>query len=518
MQSLKIYFTSDIHGYFYPTDYASTEEKPLGLFKLENTFERDGNTLVLDGGDVLQGSPFTAWTARRRLRPHPCAQALNLGGYQYVALGNHDFNFGLDALGDYLRDLNAVCLCCNIRDRGGKLPVRPWAVHTLENGLRVGLVGACTPFVRRWEKPQTVALLEFDEPLPAIRRSLEEMRPHADVKVLIYHGGFECDLKTGETLSATGENQACAICREMDFDLVLTGHQHLSVEGVDICGTHAAQPAGGAAQCVRADIFVEKDGAVRVQSRLLPPAGAPLQAGVAALAPLEAQVQAWLDAPAGRLDVPLPFGDHLESALHGCLLANFINSVQLDASGADISACSLPNKCKGLAADATVRDVVSTYVYANTLRVVRMDGRTLRRYIERTAEYFCVEDGVVRVSDRFLRPKVEHYNYDYFSGLDYVIDLRRDVGARVTSMRRNGREIEPGDVLRVCLNSYRATGTGGYDMLSGLAVEREILTDVSELILAYIERRGNVVVDKRRYLTVVSPSGEEQGRRNADAL
>ncbi len=88
----------------------------------------------------------------------------------------------------------------------------------------------------------------------------------------------------------------------------------------------------------------------------------------------------------------------------------------------------------------------------------------------------------------------------------------------MTSMRRNGREIEPGDVLRVCLNSYRATGTGGYDMLSGLAVEREILTDVSELILAYIERRGNVVVDKRRYLTVVSPSGEEQGRRNADAL
>lgn len=66
-----------------------------------------------------------------------------------------------------------------------------------------------------------------------------------------------------------------------------------------------------------------------------------------------------------------------------------------------------------------------------------MDGRTLRRYIERTAEYFCVEDGVVRVSDRFLRPKVEHYNYDYFSGIDYVIDLRRDVGARVTSMRRN---------------------------------------------------------------------------------
>ncbi len=517
MRTLTIYFTSDIHGYFYPTDYATPQEKPMGLFKIENAFARDGNTLVLDGGDVLQGSPFTAWASRRRLRPHPCAQAMNLGGYQYVALGNHDFNFGLEALGDYLRDLNAVCLCCNIRDRAGKLPIRPWAVHTLENGLRVGLVGACTPFVRRWEKPETVALLEIEEPLPAIRRALDAIRPRADVRVLLYHGGFECDLQSGETLSASGENQACAICRATDFDVALTGHQHVSVAGVDICGTRALQSGGGAKEFARVDVRVFDEGSVRVESRLLPPAATALQEGVAALAPLEKQVQAWLDAPAGRLNVPLPFGEPLQNALHGCLLANFINSVQLDASGADISACSLPNRCKGLAVDATVRDVVSTYVYANTLRVVSMDGRTLRRYVERTAEYFSVVDGDVRVNERFLRPKVEHYNYDYFSGMDYTIDLRRPMGERVTSMRRNGREIAADEVLRVCLNSYRATGTGGYDMLCGLRVEREILTEVSDLILNYIEARGNVTVDDHRYLTIIPPGdgARERGRDDA---
>ncbi len=134
---------------------------------------------------------------------------------------------GLKALGAYLQILDATCLCCNIRDRAGTLPIRPWAVHVLENGLRVGLVGACTPFVRRWEKPETVALLQIDEPLVAIRRALAEMRPtEADVTVLIYHGGFECDFKTGTLLSRSGENQACEICREMNFDVLLTGHQH----------------------------------------------------------------------------------------------------------------------------------------------------------------------------------------------------------------------------------------------------------------------------------------------------
>ena len=190
MRKLKILYTSDVHGYLFPTNYAAAGDMPLGLLKLEAAFERDGDTLVIDGGDMLQGSPFAAYVAREKPRPHPCARAMALGGYQYVTLGNHDFNMGLDALGAYLQDLDATCLCCNIRDRAGRLPIRPWAVHVLQNGLRVGLIGACTPFVRRWEKPETVALLEIDEPVPAIRRALKAL-PEVDVKVLIYHGGFE---------------------------------------------------------------------------------------------------------------------------------------------------------------------------------------------------------------------------------------------------------------------------------------------------------------------------------------
>ena len=506
MRKLNIVYTSDVHGYLFPTNYASSGDMPLGLFKLEAAFARDGDTLVIDGGDMLQGSPFAAFVARQKPRPHPCARAMNLGGYQYVALGNHDFNMGLEALADYLDGLDAVCLCCNIRDRAGKLPIRPYAVHTLENGLRVGLVGACTPFVRRWEKPETVAQLAIDEPVSAIRRALREM-PEVDVKVLVYHGGFERDLQTRELLSATGENQACEICSAFDFDVLLAGHQHMPVGGVDICGTRAVQPASNG----RSFAFVEVEAGEerpRVSSRLVQPAAAPFAPAAEALAPVEAAVQAWLDRPAGHLDAPLVAQPPLERALNGSLLANFVNTVQLWASGADISACSLPNEFRGMDRDVTVRDVVSTYVYANTLKVLRITGRDLRAYVERTAAYFAVENGRVAVSSRFLRPKVEHYNYDFFSGMDYVIDLRRPEGSRVAALRRHGREIAADEELLLCVNSYRASGTGGYDMLPALPLEKDIQQDVSELIIRYIEEKRDISVDRHGYLTVILPDAQ----------
>lgn len=90
---------------------------------------------------------------------------MNLAGYQFVTLGNHDFNYGVDALLDYLTNLDALCLCANIRDKEGRLPIAPYAVHQLENGLRVGLVGVCTHFVRRWENPKTVEQLVIEEPV-----------------------------------------------------------------------------------------------------------------------------------------------------------------------------------------------------------------------------------------------------------------------------------------------------------------------------------------------------------------
>ena len=94
MKKLKIYFTSDLHGYVFPTDYRDDCEKNMGILKIINEYEKDGNTLIIDGGDTIQGSPFTNFLSSNKFNVHPLAKIMNEGGYDYITLGNHDFNYG----------------------------------------------------------------------------------------------------------------------------------------------------------------------------------------------------------------------------------------------------------------------------------------------------------------------------------------------------------------------------------------------------------------------------------------
>ena len=104
------------------------------------------------------------------------------------------------------------------------------------------------------------------------------------------------------------------------------------------------------------------------------------------LAPLDVENAVFLDQPVGELDIPLEPGDHMEMAANGSAIANFFNQVQLEASGADLSVTSLGNVVKGFARQVTIRDVVSTYVFPNTLQTLQVDRRILKAAVERSAE------------------------------------------------------------------------------------------------------------------------------------
>lgn len=145
--------------------------------------------------------------------------------------------------------------------------------------------------------------------------------------------------------------------------------------------------------------------------------------------------------------------------LHGTPIADFFNQVQLAASGADIACTSLANEMRGFAQQVTVRDVVATYIYPNTLVVLEVDERVLRAALERCAAYFNEDLTVAR---DFLEPKVAHYNYDFFAGIEYTFDLSKPVGERVVSLTRGGAPLS-GKSTPV-MNNHRATVVVGYDV------------------------------------------------------
>ncbi len=500
---LTIYYTSDIHGFVFPTSHADDKVRPMGLLGMIPQFHKDGNTLILDCGDTIQGSPLTYYCRKKSLG-NPMIPVMNAAGYDYVTLGNHDFNYGYDALFEYLSGIRAQCICANVKDKSGKLPIVPYVLHTLENGLRVGITGVVTSWVNRWEKEDTLSHFEITDPLMASREALEAMQGKAGFTVCLYHGGVEKDLETGRLLSDTDENIACRISEELDFDLVLTGHQHIPMENITYHGTHIAQPPANATHFLKAEVW--EDGTI--VSRLLPSNPNVMPPLAKALVSLKSDLDVWLDTPIGRLNMPLWPGDKLHMALYGAPIATFFNQVQLDASGADISCTSLPNEMRGFDAEVTVRDVVATYVYANTLVVYQVSGYVLREALERCAAYFEVSpQGEVSISKDFLEPKVAHYNYDFFAGIEYTFDLNLPIGQRVAKITRNGMAVEDDPQLTLCMNNYRATGSGGYDVYLQCPRVREINTEVSELLLDYMAKFDCVTVSSKSPLTVLLPSG-----------
>ncbi|RJW03582.1 bifunctional metallophosphatase/5'-nucleotidase [Subdoligranulum sp. AF14-43] len=492
-RTFKIIYTSDTHGHIFPVNYAAGCGESSGLLNLAAQIDKNGNTLVLDGGDSLQGTPLVQYYLAHadEFPHHPVAEAFNAMGCDYFTLGNHDFNFGYDALRAYLCAMDGVCLCANVQDLGGALPLLPETVHTLKNGLRIGITGIVTDYVNVWEQPRNLKKLRITEAFDAARAACARLRPICDICVCIYHGGFEEDLHTGAVLSGSGENLACRIARELDFDLLLTGHQHMPVESVRIGGTFAVQPPANAGRYLQVEAAV-RDGGAEFSARLLPVGGIHREQPYRRLLPLEQAAQRWLDEPVGHLEQAIPPEEKLRAALHGSAVAALFNQVQLSHTGADISCTSLGNEPAGLAASVTMRAITAAYLFSNTLVVLEITEEILRALLERCASYFTLENGTPRVSDAFLAPKVEHYNYDFFAGISYQFDLRQPVGRRLTRLSRlDGTPLGPGP-LRLCTSNYRATGTGGYDALRTCPVLWRGSVEMPELVAEYVRANSPV--------------------------
>lgn len=501
MKNIKIYFTSDTHGFIYPTDYKDNNLKNIGLLNIINELKKDPNTLIIDGGDTIQGSPFTTFLSNKKFKDHPLSLVMNIGKYDFITLGNHDFNYGYSYLEKYLNGLNGECICSNVLDKQNKLPIKPYSIKTLENGLKLGLIGLTTEFIPIWENPQNLINIDILNSFETCKKYHDLLKDKVDLLILVYHGGFENDIDTGKSLSKTTENIAYKICKELKFDLILTGHQHMEIENKELFNTHIVQPSNNAKKYALINVDIAKNKKY-ITSKLITPKINPNNECLEKLLPLEKDVQIWLDTPVGFLDIPLIPKSHLEMAIEGSYLANFINDVQLEISKADISCTSFANSIKGFNKEVTIRDIVSTYIYPNTLVVLEVTGEILKKALIRSSEYFKLENGNISISENFLKPKVAHYNYDYFSNIEYTFDLNKTGAERVSSFKYKEKEIKNTDTFSLVMNNYRASGVSGYEFFKECKVLKEIQIEMPEILIAYFRKYKNVKVNKKKWIKI----------------
>lgn len=504
---IKILATSDVHGYISPYRYSDKSLANQGLARLSGHIQRlrDENTLLIDNGDCLQGSPLNYYHSLfEKEALHPMAKAMNALGYDYYNLGNHDFNFGLTMLHHYMDALTPQCLTGNIYENQKPLG-KSYTIHHFDDTHCIALIGVTTQHVPVWEQPKNIEGILFENAFDYVKKTVSWIQQNEKVDgiVVVYHGGYEKDLETGkETELLTGENLAWKMCNEIDgIDLLISGHQHRSF--ASICNnTHTTQTACNGQEMAYIEWDLDKH---EIKTEILK-ADQPIDENLMQLIQTEEnKTQQWLDEPLGRLkEGDLLVQDEFDARLHKHPVISFINQVQLSfASKAVLSAQALFNNAVGFNQEITMRDLVSTYVYPNTLMCLEMDGKTLKLFLEKCAEYFDVIDGKIGINPAYCSPKPQHYNYDMVDGLDYTIKVSNPIGNRIIKMIYQGKEVQEDDRLVMVMSNYRAGGGGDFDMLKACKVVQDIQKDMVECLAEYIRNHPVLEIKHENNIEVI---------------
>ncbi|MBD8069434.1 bifunctional metallophosphatase/5'-nucleotidase [Bacillus sp. PS06] len=507
--SITILETSDLHGHICPIHYGTNQPQSLGLAKIssyiKNVRKTEAHTILIDNGDNIQGTPLTYHYVRNQdTLSNPITQTLNHLNYDAAVIGNHEFNYGMKTLKKAVSESEFPWLSANILDRETNQPYfgKPYVIKSFADGFKVAILGLTTHYIPNWEKSEHIKDLTFEDSLTCAKAWVKHIRTHEkpDLLIVSYHGGFECDLDTGEpTERLSGENQAYAICEEVSgIDILLTGHQHRLLTGV-VHGVTIVQPGCNGAYIGRVDVRLEKtdDGWSCVSKK---PAivnvepFAPDETILAMIQPYEDATQTWLDQTIGRIDGDMIIDDAFQVRLKEHPLIEFINKVQMDAAHVEISNTALfNNQAKGLPTEVSMRDIVSNYIYPNTLTVLEVTGQDMKDALERSASYFIIGDsGEIEVNPSFYDPKPQHYNYDMWEGIEYTINVSKPFGQRVVSLSKNGQPLDPKQHYHIVMNNYRATGGGEYAMFKDKRIVREIQIDMTEILANYFMKHKTV--------------------------
>jgi 2',3'-cyclic-nucleotide 2'-phosphodiesterase/3'-nucleotidase len=529
--------TSDLHVNLLPWNYAKGEEGDWGLARVATRVRQiratAPNVLLLDGGDTIQGAP-AGWLEARRPSggPHPMAAAMNALGYDAMAVGNHEFNFGLDVLRRAQKDSSFPWLSANTRNAATGSAAFPEYLVKDVRGIRVGILGLTTPNIPGWEPAANRPGLSWEDPVDTARRLVPVLRgkQRCDVVVVLIHSGLEAEPGTGEPNGTEQENRVVALATEVPgIDLILTGHTHRKLPLTRIHGVPVIQPGRWGEALARVDLVVERSkGQARVVevtgTLLLSDSSVATDPEVAAIArPYHERALAYLNEPLAIASGPFP-GER--ARLEDTALLDLVNETQLAATGADLSLTSLlPFRFEGWeAGPVTVRQVYALYPYENQLVVVEIDGARLKSVLEHAATFYGSaewRDGHLVVTPR---AGMTPYNFDVLQGASYRVDPTAPEGSRVKELRFRGRDVKDGDVFTLAVNSYRAQGSGGYSALKGTKVLRTYNDEIRELLVDRLRAAGTIspVTDRNWVLapetTWAPPPASAPPPRNVPAI
>jgi 2',3'-cyclic-nucleotide 2'-phosphodiesterase (5'-nucleotidase family) len=421
-------------------------------------------SLLLDGGDLFQGTPASNLAFGR-----PVVEIYDALGYAAAALGNHEFDWGLDSLRARMRQARFAILGANVRYKDGRDVdwIRDDTIVE-RGGVKIGVVGIASTLTPTTTKAANVEQFRFDDPAPVIDAHARSLRQRgAELVVVVEHDGAFCTADAG----CRGEIIDVAKRLTEEIDAIVSGHTHslvnTVVRGIPITQTRSSGRAIAVVdlpldRAARANA-VHEVRAVVTDSLVPDPAiDAMARKATAAVADIVARPIATL-------------AETMEGRGSQHALGNFIADAQRMAARADVAVMNNGGIRASLrAGPVTYGSLFEVQPFANTLVRVIVRGTDLREYFERI------------VSRDSVRAHV--------SGALVRYDPARPPGARVVSATVGGVPLDDGRTYTVAYNDFMASGGDNLSLAKvAIATEPVDVVDLDALIAFARAQPGGII-------------------------
>ena len=534
---LTILGTSDMHGNIWGFSYEDNSETANnGMARLYTYIQQvraeNPNTILIDAGDDIQGTIMTDDIYNKTPEePHPVITAMNYMGYDAMTLGNHEFNWGIPTMQTILSQAEFPVLAANVTDADGELVTGAGWTIVERDGVKVAIIGVVTPDVPIWDGgKEGIDEATYEAANVAVSAAIDEIGEEADVIVVSAHMGMYAEFD-----EENGSDSAQKILDDNpEIDVLQVAHNHVVVnekQGDTVIGG----VRNGGRDIARFDLTLDADNnVVDATVEIVDMTDVTPSQEIRDI-PLVAEAhQKTIDYIAGGTDEsgePLPpLGSTTakfqpENEIRGIpagrvmdtAVMDLINKIQLENSGADVSAAALFKDTSDLPeGDINYGNIFDIYKFDNTLYRVTVTGAELKAYMEWSAEcYNQWEEGDINIS---FDPEYPDYLYDMFAGVEYEIDLSKPKGERIQNVMFKGEPLQDDQTLTLAVNNYRySSALKAQNIISGTR-EWESSNSIRDMIVAYFAEHSPVEPTVDNNWKIVGVDLSEDDPRRAELI
>ena len=478
--NIKLLGTSDIHGRVVPWSYGADVEDKSGSYAQIATYVKDvrknnKNVVLVDVGDAIQDNQVDVFAKDKKYyKDHPIPKVLNEMKYDVFVLGNHEFNFGMKALDEILKDIKAKKLTANFYYKKNDKRYIDATTIIEKDGVKLGIIGLSTPMSAKFEEDTgNLKDMKFTSPTEEARTQVEKLKAKGvDAIIVIAHMGIDNENKIPDTGMRDVINAVDGI------DVVIAGHMHKDVPSETIKNTLITEPHRYGTVVSEVDLTFDINDKkevklVKKESKTVPVKALEADKKIVEIyKPYHEKLRELNNVVIGQTAnemVPQETKHGVSAAFSKDTgLSSFINDVEQHYSGADVVTFSFDHqKARMDKGDIKKKDIIFNYRYAGgDVTVYEMTGKQLKEYMEWSANYFdTIQPGDTEYRYNAERKKSKYVTYDIFGGVNYKIDLRNPQGSKIVDLTlADGKPVTDDMKLKVGMNSYRfaqLNGKGG---------------------------------------------------------